>query len=369
MNYVSPRAPDRERPSLELDAERADQRAYHELTLYDVARECVRLSGQSGRLGQDETIRVAVSGGALDFVFSTAVGAQLMQSFADAEDTTVGWVREVEVDNFKTQERFRLGKAGGLEKLPRGHTAKHTTFGDLGEEYKIARYAKQFAADEMDIIDDRLGALLDIPMELGAAARQLRPDLVYSILLANASLGADNIALFHATHANLAEAGSALAAATLQAGISAIAKQTEGGRPLNIKAGYLLTPQDLTFAARVLLQSAQRIVAADSGGTLNPLLSENIEPRSDSRLGVTGVTDPDTGTAYAGSATNWFLTGDATRAPTIEVGYLRGTNRQPTVRSFVLDRGQWGIGWDVKLDIGAKALDYRAMYMATGAGE
>jgi hypothetical protein len=54
-------------------------------------------------------------------------------------------------------------------------------------------------------------------------------------------------------------------------------------------------------------------------------------------------------------------------AKTIEVGYRRGTGRAPTIRSFVLDKGQWGLGWDINFDIGAKALDYRGMYFDPGA--
>ena len=37
------------------------------------------------------------------------------------------------------------------------------------------------------------------------------------------------------------------------------------------------------------------------------------------------------------------------------------------MRSFVLDKGRWGIGWDVKMDVGAKALDFRALYKSDGA--
>jgi len=28
----------------------------------------------------------------------------------------------------------------------------------------------------------------------------------------------------------------------------------------------------------------------------------------------------------------------------------------------MLDKGQWGLGWDINLDIGSDADDYRALY-------
>jgi hypothetical protein len=37
------------------------------------------------------------------------------------------------------------------------------------------------------------------------------------------------------------------------------------------------------------------------------------------------------------------------------------------MRSFVLDKGQWGLGWDINLDIGAVFTEYRTWYKSTGA--
>lgn len=357
-------------PSERAEAERAADVAhrFRDLSLVDVCREAIRLDGRNVPQGRMDMIREAVSGGSLAGIFTAAVNLQLMQSYQEWPDSTVGWVRESDVPDFKTNTRTLLGKGGGLKRLPRGGKADHTSIGDVSETYAIARFADQFVVDDQDIIDDRLNALLDMPMQMGAEARRLRPDLVYSILLANAALGADSVALFHATHANLGTGGgSALAAGSLEAGIAAMGSQTQNGKVLNVQARFLIVPQALKFTALVLLRSAQRIIASASGGTYNPLLDEDIQLRVDNKIGATGVTDPVTGTAYTGTATNWFLAASPTIAPTVEVGYLVGTGRAPMLRSFVLDKGQWGIGWDIKMDIGAKALDYRGLYKANGA--
>ena len=102
-------------------------------------------------------------------------------------------------------------------------------------------------------------------------------------------------------------------------------------------------------------------------GSLNVLAGEIPELRADNRIGVAGVTDPSSGTARTGTATNWFLAAGPIEGRTIEVGYLAGSGRMPSVRRFVLDRGKWGVGMDVKLDIGATVLDYPGLYKATGA--
>jgi len=322
------------------------------------------MEGISEPVDREEMVRAAVSTAAMTNIFTTTVNAALMQAYTETVDTTVGWVRETPVSDFKTNERIQLGKTANLEKHARGGTAEHATREDSLESYKIARYSKQFVVDEQDIIDDRFNALLDMPAQMGAAARRLRPDLVYSILLANPTLNADSTALFHANHGS--NTGTdALDAAGIQAGLTVMGKQTQDSVNLNIQPQYLIAPVDLKFDALIALRSADRVISSSSGGTFNPLLNENLELRVDNRLGAAGVTDPATGTAYTGSATNWFLAASPTAAPTIEVGYLNG-QQAPMLRSFVLDQGQWGIGWDIKMDIGAKALDFRGLYYSDG---
>ena len=130
---------------------------------------------------------------------------------------------------------------------------------------------------------------------------------------------------------------------------------------------YLIVPPDLWAAAQILVASQFRTSAE---GEVNPVADLALDVRIDDRCGVAGVTDPVTGTAHVGLATNWFLSArpGENGAKTIEVGYLRGTGRAPQIRSYVLTQGQWGMGWDVNMDIGSKALDFRALHKSTGAG-
>lgn len=349
-------------------AERAD--AYTDMALVDVCREACRIDGITIPTNRPALIRAAMSGSALTAIFSTNVNAQVLAGYTDAADSSQGWTSTAEVANFQTNERAAMGKFGALTKHTRGGDAEHLDTSDSAEEYKIARYSGQFTVDEMDIIDDRFGAVEGLaPRDMGDTAAQIRPNLVYAILLANAALDADSITLFHSSHSNTATA--ALAAAALQTGVAAMAKQRIRTRPLNIRPRYLIVPQDLTFTADILLTSAERRDdTATANGTLNPLRNRSITPVSDDRIGVAGVVDPATGTAYVGTATKWFLAArpGENGAKTIEVGYLRGTGRAPQIRSSVLMQGQWGMNWDVNLDIGAKALDYRGLYYSAGTG-
>ncbi|OWY59100.1 hypothetical protein B7486_76375, partial [cyanobacterium TDX16] len=93
-------------------------------------------------------------------------------------------------------------------------------------------------------------------------------------------------------------------------------------------------------------------------GAKNVISDLNLQVVGDGRL-ENGLVDPDSGSTLSGSSSTWYLASNM--GHTIEVGYLRGTGRAPRVRPFKLDRGQWGIGWDVRMEIGAKALDWKAL--------
>jgi hypothetical protein len=350
--------------------QRAMEAAHHfaEMSMVDLCREAIRLDGRDAPRGRTNLIRAAFSGGSLTSIFTTNVNALLLQTYQEAPDTTQGWVRETDTGDFKTMDRLRVKKGRGLTKHPRGSTADHESRSDLKESYKIARYSKQFVVDEQDIIDDYFQAFAEFPVEMGNEAARLRPDLVYAILFANAALQADSVALFdNSTHKNT-DTSAALAIDKIQAGVTAISKQQENGVNLNLAATHLVVPQTLAFAAREYVQSSFILIAGTAGtvttrGSENTLKGVNLQVVPDARLD-NGVTDPDTGTTYSGDTNDWFLA--VANSYGIEVCYLRGTGSAPQVRSFVLERGQWGMGWDICHDIGAKALDYKGLYRGQG---
>jgi hypothetical protein len=361
---IDPNASEEKKRNLERLAEQSHK--YRDMAMIDIAREGLRLSGISVPHNRNEIIRAAFSTSSMTNIFTTTANASLMQAYVEAEDTTRLWTKEEELPDYKLNERILIGKGGNLTQLPRGGSAGHTKYSDQKEEYRAFRFAQQFVVDDMDIIDDRFGALLGRPAEIGNAAARVRPDMVYYLLLANAALGADSIALFDASdHTNL-QTGGAMTIAKVSSAIVAMAKQTQDGVNLNLSPKFMLLPQDLRFTAQIIMQSAQTL-GSTTVGKLNALVNENISMITDNRLGVAGVTDPITGTVQAGSATAWYLAANPSQAPTIVVGFVRGTNKAPRMRSKILDGGQYGIQWDVSLSIGAKALDYRGLSKDAGA--
>jgi len=344
---------------------------YRACSMEDFLRMAARVDGvtlPNGRNGLLEAyLRSGFSTQTLSNIFTTNINSQLLTAFETAPDsTTGGWIREADVADFKTNDRIRLVQGGALVKLPRGKEADHATHEDVIESYRIARYAKQFVMDDQDIVDDTFGAANEFaPADLGVAARQLRPDLVYSILIGNPNMR-DSVALFHtATHGNLATAAGLATAGKLGAGRSAMRLQREGVRNLNLMSEFLIVPPTLEDDADSLVNS-RMLISTDVAKTPsnNPnyqKLRVVVEPRLEN-----GVVDPTVPTTtHAGANNDWYLAARA-GSHTIEVGYLRGTGRVPQVRPFVLTQGRWGLGWDVKMDIGAKGLDWRGLYKGEG---
>ncbi len=350
------------------------------MSAIDILRECVRQD--TGRLYWDpgeafDALRAATSGGTLSYVFSTSVYAKIVEGWNEEPDTTV-WCDTEDVGNFMTQEDISLEGGSNLRVLPRGGTATDAQIADSRETYRIARFARKWTVDEQDVIDDRLGAIMRMPQEMGSAARRLRPDLVYSLLLGNPKL-ADGGTLFNATAVTTAgghknQTTAALGAAGLKAAIDAMAAyRTADNAVLNIRPRYLIVPAALQWTAKELLTStSQGFTAAAAAATPTQYYTINILNGAvetlivDDRIGAGGCWNPLTQKVVAGAATKWFLSAGGPR--TIRVAYRRGTNRLPVLRSYALDQGQWGMGWDINMDIGAAAMDYRGLHYSTGAG-
>lgn len=342
---------------------------YSGYSAWDIAGEAMRLGGVTAPRDKDGFVRAAFSGGsALTNIFTDSVNAILLASYMTGDDTTRGWTREEDVNDFKTNERLRVDVGDGLAKLPRGSEADHADYTDGLETYKIARYAKQFVVDEQDLIDDNLGAITDTPVDMGQAALRLRPDLVYYIMLSNPSLTKTARQIFNATDGNLLTTAS-LAASTLRSAVKTMQLFRENSINLNLKPTHLLVPPALRHLGHELINSSQILIAArgvtDTAyerGSSNALLADGLSLVSDARL-ENGVVDPDSGTSGSGSATSWWLL--CAMAHTIVVGFLKGTGRGPSTRSWMLTEGKFGVGWDVKMDIGAKAMDWKGFVKNT----
>lgn len=340
---------------------------YETMSLVDICEEAIRLDNREAPSNRYEMIQAAFSGGNLAAIFTTNVNTQILASYEEADDTTKEWTKDREVANFLENENPRMTAGSRLKKLGTGGTADDMTREAVNEKFKIARYAGKFTVDEQDVINDQFGAIDTQPKDMGLAAAQLRPDLVYAILAENPTLLSTTRALFNVTDGNYT--GSAgLDVTKLSAAVARLRLITENGRSLNLQPTHMAVPPSLEDTAINLTSSELLLYKGSTDaekGSINPHKRRGIKIVSDARL-ENGVTDPKNDISYGGSASTWYLM--CAMAHTILVAYLRGTGKAPQVRQFQLERGQWGYGWDVKMDIGAAPMDWKGIQkMLSGA--
>ena len=188
---------------------------------------------------------------------------------------------------------------------------------------------------------------------------EIRPDLVYTILLSNPNMGRDNTALFHVDRDNL-HADRALTSADLAFAKTKMSTQKKGDRLVGVQPRGLVVPDSKEDIAWELVNSPEKRDNNDGKiyGTRNWAQGRfNVVPEP--RLDV-GVINPETGVLVAGQPDAQFLVAEGGRYG-IEVGFLQGTGRRPTMRRFTATEGRFGFGWDIQHFVGAKAVGHEGL--------
>lgn len=270
----------------------------------------------------------------------------------DEEMATYGlWVKEVDVNDFKTNSDVTLGTSGRLSKLNESGEITEKQLTESGESWKIESFANEFAITRQMIVNDDLGAFNGLLAEFGKMAKRTANGIVYDLLQAKGDYASyvmkDGIAIFNtATHKNLASSGAALSASTLEAAITAMKRQTTAaGDALNILPRFLMVAPEQEITALSIINSLASTTDNKNANVLNPFYKA-----------MTVVVDSEL------DAGAWYLAGGSR---TIKAGYLSGTGRRPIVQldNTSLTRTVFqGV-----FDFGVVAEDYRSMYKNPGA--
>jgi len=327
-------------------AEQAARSVSPGLTLREVSElVCERLAlGRS--TDQHDNARAAVSSGAVGKIFEQAIAGAMADGLdrAAAEDTTRDWTDELDLPNFRPHDLV----LGGLDETPRAHggEASHATLrADDSEPIQLRRYQRQLQIDEMDILDDRLGMLTEVPRKVAMTLRRVRPDRVYSILMANPTMR-DGNPLISSAHNN--DHNLSLNADNLETVAAAMTTQKRDGLNVNLRPSHLLVAPSLRRTAQKELRKLE-------------LARQDVTPRlvTDARL-ENSFTDSLTGNTYTGSNSTWFLI--AANGRTITAGYRAGTNRSIRSRTWNQTLGGPAVGALFDLDFDASAIDWLAIH-------
>jgi phage major head subunit gpT-like protein len=200
------------------------------------------------------------------------------------------------------------------------------------------------------IVNDDLGAFLNVAESLGRAAALTIEKAVYAMLLANPTMS-DGFALFHANHKNLQSTGTALTVTNIDADRVAMAKQMDvgGNDYLDIKPSVLLLPVELGGTARVINRSEYDPDATNKLQRINPVAGLFSDIIDSPRL--------------SGTARYYFA--DPEIMPAFEVAFLNGNDTPYLEQQTGFDTD--GVQYKVRLDFGVAAIESRAVYKNLGA--
>lgn len=323
-------------------------RAYVNLSLSDMARLSLQRSGATGiaTLGREELLTRAMHTTS-DFPnLLTSTGNRiLMPAYAAAESPLKRLARQRTADDFRPMSLIKLGEFGKLQKVTEAGEIKALTTGEAAEGYSLETFGGIFNLSRKAIINDDLNAFARWAEMMGRGAAETEADQLVSLLTGNPVLG-DGVALFHASHGNLAAPGTAPDVATLSAARLALRRQTglDGASPIGATPKYVLAPPELETDFEKLLSE----LAAAKVDDQNPFTGK-----------MTLLVEPRLSDAAA-----WYVFADPAVMPVLEYAYLSSAPG-PQLAS----RDGWetlGREFRVVLDFGAGAVDYRGAYSNPG---
>lgn len=326
-------------------------RPYVHMTTLDMARHALQARSISitGLSPNDTITRALHSTSDFPAIFADTANRALRRGYDAAPQTLKRIARQTTAKDFRAKTGIQLGEAPTLEKVNEAGEYKYGSFAEASESYAIDTYGKIVGLSRKAMVNDDLGAFVDLAGKFGTASAEFEAQFLVDLLVLNSGIGptmADTKALFHADHSNLAGSGAAPDATTLGAARLAMRKQTGlSGKPINVTPRFMLVPPELETIAEQILAAIQPTKSAD----VNPF-GGKLELLVEARLADTG---------------RWYVVADPAQVEGLEYAYLQGEEgpQTETRAGFEVD----GIEVKVRLDFGAAFMDWRSWYTNEGA--
>lgn len=330
------------------DPESDKANAFMNHSLVEMAALCIDHKGPIRTAGDKVDIFMAASHSRSDFtgIFENALNKALLERYEIAEPTYKKIARKKTFKDFRVHPMVRAGDFPKLQALNENGEIQFGTFGEKRETAILKPYAVGLRISRQMMIDDDLGAIDDMLGDYGASVADFEEETFYAFLAA-ATLSSDSLTVFHATHNNLAGAGTAITVSALGAGRAAMRKQTTvDGKKMNLSPSILLVGPDKETEADQLITS----IVPNQPSSVNPFSG---------RLTVVSSAQ------ISGNA--WHLFADPNRpgGQCFVYGGLEGAEG-PRVRTDE-PFGQQGWAMTVEEDFGLGAVDFRGTYKNPGA--
>lgn len=331
-------------------------REFRGFSFIKLATDCLIRSGMSYNevrsMSDFEIAKRAITSSTSDFSVLLEGTARriLLSAYTAIPDTWRQWCSVGTVTDFRPHYRLRLGSMSRLDKIVENAELKNKKINDATKESVQAyTYGNTINLSREMIINDDLDGFTRLPADLGrAAARGIEID-AYALLASNPTL-TDGVALFHATHGNLAT-GAAMSVASFDDLRVKMAKQKDPNNYdfLNIRPAVLLCDVAYGGDARTINE------AQYDPDTANKLQ----RPNKSRGIFNTIIDSPQiNGTAY-------YAFANPADEPVIEVSFLNGVQTPYLESEESFD--QLGRKWRVYHDYGVGAVGFRGAVKNAGA--
>ena len=303
-------------------------------------------------------LEAAFSTASLPGILSNIANKMLLEGYNYVEDAWRRICKIAAVTDFKQHARYRMNGSFRFEKVGPGGELKHGQIDEQVYTQKADTHGIMFALTRQMIIDDDLGALTDIPRQIGIGAAEAIADAVWSLLLSN-PIQRDGKTFFHNTHSNILTGDNTnLSIDSLTAAEIKFGEQTKpNGRPLGVTPSILLVPTALKVIAELLMKSTTLNETTD-------VPKPNANPHT-GKYQIVSSTYLGNGSFDGASGKAWYLMADPNRLPALEVAFLGGMDR-PTIERADADFNTLGVQFRGYIDFGVREQDHRGILKIKG---
>jgi len=338
--------------------------------LHTLLFEVIRAAGGYARPGRvdNETIRAAFGADrrlveaagtsgfstiSLTGILSNVANKTMLGAYQAVPSVASMIAAETDVNDFKEITRYRLTGVGVFEKVGPDGELKSAELSEDAFTSKVETYGRMITLTRQMLINDDLGAFLQIPRIIGRMSALKREEALFELLLANPgsffSVGNKNF---------LSGATTALSIDSLTSAEQAFLDQTDSeGKPILLAAKTLLVPTSLKVRAQQLMTETRVNEFTSSSKPANNPHVGKFTPVATPYLNAQGIT--------GGSALAWYLFADPEDVAAIEIAYLRG-RRVPTIESGDTNFNTLGVQWRGFFDFGVSMQDTRAAVKVKG---
>ena len=342
--------------------------------LHTLLFEVIRAAGGYARPGRvdNEMIRAAFnadrrlveaasSGGAgfstisLTGILSNVANKTMLAAYQAVPSVASMIAAETDVNDFKEVTRYRLTGVGVFEKVGPDGELKSAELREDAFSNRVETYGRMITLTRQMLINDDLGAFLQIPRIIGRMSALKREEALFELLLSNPAPGP----FFSVGNKNfLSGAATALSIDALTQAEQAFLDQTDSeGKPILLAGKTLLVPTSLKVRAQQLMTETRINEFTSNAKPANNPHAGKFTPVATPYLNAQGIA--------GGSALAWYLFADPADVAAVEIAYLRG-RRVPTIESGDTNFNTLGMQWRGYFDFGIAMQDHRAAVKVKG---